>query len=61
MLTKVSLARPSARLLAANMQSGGLSQNALKKLNGAALTTPDGPTVVTQAIGRGSTKEVSTL
>jgi hypothetical protein len=45
----------------ANMQSGGSSQNTLKKLNGAALTTPVGPTLVTQAIGRGSTKEVSTL
>jgi hypothetical protein len=43
------------------MQSGGSSQNTLKKLNGAALTTPFGPMVVTQAIGRGSTKEVNTL
>jgi hypothetical protein len=33
----------------------------LKKENGAALTTPVGPTQVTQAIGRGSTKDVSTL
>lgn len=61
MLTSVSLVRPSGRLLAANMHSGGLSQNALKKLNGAALTTPVGPTVVTQAIGRGRTNDVSTL
>jgi hypothetical protein len=43
------------------MQSGGSSLNTLKKLNGAALTTPVGPTVVTQAIGRGSTKPASTL
>jgi hypothetical protein len=43
------------------MQSGGSSQNTLKKLKGAALTTPVGPTVVTQAIGLGNTKPVSTL
>ena len=43
------------------MHSGGSSQNTLKKLNGAALTTPVGPIVVTHAIGRGSTKDVSTL
>jgi len=43
------------------MQSGGSSQNTLKKGNGAAFTTPVWPTLVTQAIGRGSTKEVSTL
>ena len=61
MLTTVSLTRPSGRRLAANMQSGGSSQNTLKKLNGAALTTPVGPMVVTQAIGRGNTKAVSTL
>jgi hypothetical protein len=60
-LVSVSLVRPSGRLLTANMQSGGSSQNTLKKENGAALTTPVGPMLVTQAIGRGSTKEVSTL
>ena len=43
------------------MQSGGSSQNTLKNENGAALTTPVGPSVVTHAIGRGSTKDVSTL
>ena len=43
------------------MQSGGSSQNTLKKLNGAALTTPAGPIDVTHAIGRGSTNDVSTL
>src|SRR5262245_16811114 len=43
------------------MQSGGSSQKTLKKENGAAFTTPVRPTLVTQAIGRGSTKEVSTL
>ena len=61
MLITVSLTRPSGRRLAANMHSGGSSQNTLKKLNGAALTTPVGPTVVTHAIGRGSTNDVSTL
>jgi hypothetical protein len=43
------------------MQSGGSSAKTLKKLNGAAFTVPVGPTVVTQAIGRGSTKAVSTF
>ena len=43
------------------MHSGGSSQNTLKKLNGAALTTPVAPIVVTHAIGRGSTNDVSTL
>ena len=33
------------------MQSGGSSAKTLKKLKGAALTVPVGPTVVTQAIG----------
>ncbi len=61
MLTSVSLTRPSGRRLTANMHSGGSSQNTLKKLNGAALTTPVGPTDVTQAIGRGSTNPASSL
>ena len=61
MLITVSLTRPSGLGLAANMQSGGSSQNTLKKLNGAALTTPVGPMLVTQAIGRGSTKPASSL
>jgi hypothetical protein len=58
---QVSFSRPSGRRLTASMQSGGSSQNMLKKLNGAALTTPVGPRLVTQAIGSGSTNEVSTL
>ena len=45
----------------ATMQSGGSSAKTLKKLKGAAFTTPDGPTVVTQAIGRGSTNAVRSL
>ncbi len=61
MLVQVSLMRPSGRLLTANMTIGGSSAKTLKKLNGAALTVPVGPTVVTQAIGRGSTKAVRIL
>jgi hypothetical protein len=34
--------------------SGGSSEKTLKKLNGAALTTPSRPTLVTSAIGRGT-------
>ena len=61
MLSQVSLRRPSGRLLTENMQSGGSSAKTLKKLKGAALTVPVGPMVVTQAIGRGSTKEIEKL
>ncbi len=61
MLRNVSLSWPFGLRFAANMHSGGSSQNTLKKLKGAALTTPVGPTEVTHAIGRGSTKDVSTL
>ena len=58
---QVSFSRPSGRLLTANMQSGGSSAKTLKKLKGAAFTTPVGPSVVTQAIGRGRTKAVRIL
>ena len=61
MFTQVSFSRPSGRLLTANMTSGGSSAKTLKKLKGAALTTPVGPIVVTQAIGRGRTKEIRSL
>ena len=61
MFVQVSFRRPSGRLLRENMQSGGSSAKTLKKLKGAALTVPVGPTVVTQAIGRGSTKAVRIL
>ena len=61
MFIQVSFRRPSGRLLIANMTSGGSSPNTLKKLKGAAFTTPVGPRVVTQAIGRGSTKAVRIL
>ncbi len=45
----------------ANITSGGSSAKTLKKLKGAAFTTPVGPRVVTQAMGRGSTKAVRIL
>src|SRR5437667_9944009 len=60
-LITVSFTRPSGRRLAANMQSGGSSQNTLKKLNGAALTMPAGAGDVTPPIGRGRPEGVSTL
>ena len=43
------------------MTSGGSSAKTLKKLKGAALTVPVGPSVVTQAMGRGSTKPARIL
>ena len=61
MLSQVSLRRPSGRLLTANMQSGRILGEDVKKLKGAAFTIPVGPRVVTQAIGRGSTKAVRIL
>jgi hypothetical protein len=61
MFASVSFSSPLGRRFTAITHSGGSSQSTLKKLNGAALTTPVGPTDVTHAIGRGSTKEVSTL
>lgn len=61
MLTSVSLTRPSGRRLIAKTHSGGSSPSTLKNENGAALTTPVSPIVVTHAIGRGSTKEVRIL
>jgi hypothetical protein len=41
--------------------TGGTELTALKKLNGAALTRPAPSTVVTNAIGRGTTVEISSL
>src|SRR5438445_12673627 len=60
-LITVSFTRPSGRRLAANMQSGGSSQNTLKKLNGAALTMPAGAHGVTPPAGRGGTEGVRDL
>ena len=45
----------------ANTHSGGSSPSTLKNEKGAALMTPLSLFVVTQAIGRGSTKEVRIL
>ncbi len=60
-LVQLSFSRPSGRLLIATTISGGSSAKTLKKLKGAALTTPVGPIVVIQAIGRGSTNEIRSL
>src|SRR6266568_4269121 len=58
MLAAVSLINPSGPRLEANMQSGGSLQNTLKKLNGAALTTPVGPSVVIRAVGEAEVANV---
>ena len=60
MLRAVSFGVPSSRSLGQNPTIGGLAPSTLKKLNGARLTTPSGPNVVTQAMGRGVTNEAST-
>src|SRR6185436_19254636 len=57
MLRAVSLGPPSARSPGHTPTIGGELPSTLKKLNGAALTTPSGPRVVTQAMGRGVTRE----
>ena len=51
----VSFGVPSGRDCKPRTTSAGSSLNTLKKENGAALTTPSLPTVVTRAIGRGTT------
>jgi len=43
------------------MTSGGSSLSTLKKLKGAALTLPARERVVTSAIGRGTTRPISSL
>src|SRR3954469_15425849 len=43
-----------------NPTTGGSAQNALKKLNGARLSTPAADIVETNAIGRGTTEPIST-
>ena len=48
-------------VLQAEHQSGGSSEKTLKKLNGAALTLPFSSSVVTSAIGRGTTTPHSSL
>jgi hypothetical protein len=54
MLRVVSLAELSGLCSRPRTISAGSSEKTLKKLNGAALTTPSGPKVVTSAIGRGT-------
>jgi hypothetical protein len=51
----VSFGEPSGRDCNPRTMSGGASANTLKNENGAALTMPPGPSVVTSAIGRGTT------
>jgi hypothetical protein len=52
----VCLSSPSERLLKLTMQSGGSSENTLKKDNGAQLATPFALQVEIHAIGRGMTR-----
>ena len=59
MLINVSFLPPSRFNVGENTTTGGFAPNALKKLNGAKLTTPDLDSVVTQAIGRGVTSPTS--
>ena len=54
MLPAVSFCVPSDRRLTLIITMGGSSPSMLNIENGAALTTPSGPSVVTSAIGRGT-------
>jgi hypothetical protein len=54
MLAAVSFSRPSCRRLMLIIRIGGSSPTMLNIENGAALTTPVGPSVVTSAIGLGT-------
>ena len=54
MLSAVSLSRPSLRRLTLIITSGGSSPTMLNMENGAALTTPLAPRVVTRAMGLGT-------
>ena len=56
MLAAVSFKRPSFRRLMLIITIGGSSPTMLNIENGAALTTPVGPNVVTSAIGLGTIK-----
>ena len=55
------LHRPAGAVFDAEITIGGSSASTLKKLKGAALTTPLAPRLVTSAIGRGTTRLVSSL
>jgi hypothetical protein len=61
MLRVVSLGVESALCCRPSTTSGGSSEKTLKKLNGAALTLPFSSSVVTSAIGRGTTTPHSNL
>ena len=54
MLAAVSFSAPSFRRFTLSITMGGSSPSMLNMLNGAALTTPVGPSVVTSAMGRGT-------
>ena len=59
MLRAVSFIGPEVRSSMLMMTMGGSSASTLKKLKGAALTTPAALTLVTSAMGRGTTRLVS--
>jgi len=58
-LAAVSFGVPSSRSAGAKTARGGSVPMTLKNENGAALTTPAASTVVTSAIGRGTTSPAS--
>ncbi len=61
MLRTVSLGAPLWRCSTPSVTTAGSWLSTLKKLKGAALTIPSRSTVVTSAIGRGTTAPISNL
>jgi hypothetical protein len=61
MLSTVSLNDMSGWFSTPSARIGGSADKQLKKLNGAALIRPSGSTVVTSAIGRGTTVPIISL
>ena len=61
MLRTVSLGVSSSRFSTPSATMAGSADRQLKKLNGAALARPSGPSVVTSAIGRGTTVPIRSL
>ncbi len=61
MLRAVSFIGPAGRSSMLRITMGGSSARTLKKLKGAALTTPLALRLVTSAIGRGTTRLVRSL
>ena len=61
MLAAVSLKRRSAWFSTPSARIGGSADRQLKKLKGAAFTRPAPSTVVTSAIGRGTTAPIISL